>query len=65
MPGAADANRHARSSKPVTIKPNTSDGGLLLRWRSFGPRELTRFKELLEKPVKLKPGWPDSEDMAT
>ncbi|KAH1032323.1 hypothetical protein J1N35_044497 [Gossypium stocksii] len=33
--------------------------------RSFGPRELARFKELLEKPVKLKPGWPDDEDMAT
>ncbi|KAH1056814.1 hypothetical protein J1N35_034879 [Gossypium stocksii] len=54
-----------QSSKPVTIAPNVSDGGLLLRWESFGPQELARFKELLEKPVRLKSGWPDSEDMAT
>ncbi|MFQ6658941.1 hypothetical protein Gotur_028017 [Gossypium turneri] len=26
------------SSKPVTIAPNASNGGLLLRWGSFGPR---------------------------
>ncbi|KAH1092289.1 hypothetical protein J1N35_019546 [Gossypium stocksii] len=58
-------NVTGQSSKPVTIEPNASDGGLLLRWGSFGPRELAQFKELLEKPVKLKPGWPDSEDMAT
>ncbi|KAH1092370.1 hypothetical protein J1N35_019627 [Gossypium stocksii] len=58
-------NVTGQSSKPVTIEPDASDGGLLLRWGSFGPRELARFKELLEKPVKLKPGWPDSEDMAT
>ncbi|KAK5842325.1 hypothetical protein PVK06_004664 [Gossypium arboreum] len=45
-----------QSSKPVTIEPNASDGGLLLRWGLFGPRELARFKELLEKPVRLKPG---------
>ncbi|MFQ6621478.1 hypothetical protein Gotur_002894 [Gossypium turneri] len=32
---------------------------------TFRPRELARFKELLEKPVRLKPGWPDNEDMAT
>ncbi|MFQ6637493.1 hypothetical protein Gotur_012638 [Gossypium turneri] len=44
-----------RSSKPETIAPNASNGGLLLRWGSFGLRELARFKELLEKPVKLKP----------
>ncbi|XP_016737757.1 uncharacterized protein [Gossypium hirsutum] len=37
-----------QSSKPVTITPNASNEGLLLRWGSFGPRELTRFKELLE-----------------
>ncbi|KAH1082672.1 hypothetical protein J1N35_022433 [Gossypium stocksii] len=49
----------------MTIAPNASDGGLLLRWGSFGPQELARFKELLEKPVRLKPSWPDSEDMAT
>ncbi|KAH1055488.1 hypothetical protein J1N35_033553 [Gossypium stocksii] len=39
-----------QSSKPVTIAPNASDGGLLLRWGLFDPRELARFKELLEKP---------------
>ncbi|KAK5836735.1 hypothetical protein PVK06_012535 [Gossypium arboreum] len=54
-----------QNSKPVTIAPNASDGGLLFRWGSFGPRELAQFKELLEKLVKLKPDWPDSEDMAT
>ncbi|MBA0855849.1 hypothetical protein Goshw_020093 [Gossypium schwendimanii] len=43
--------------------PNASNGGLLFRWRSFSPRELARFKELLEKPVRLKLGWPDNEDM--
>ncbi|KAK5841938.1 hypothetical protein PVK06_004264 [Gossypium arboreum] len=58
-------NVKGQSSKPVTIEPNTSDGGLLLRWGSFSPRELAQFKELLEKSVKLKHGWPDSEDMAT
>ncbi|KAK5811831.1 hypothetical protein PVK06_027204 [Gossypium arboreum] len=35
------------------------------RWGSFSLRELARFKELLEKPVRLKPGWPDNEYMAT
>ncbi|MFQ6652882.1 hypothetical protein Gotur_024551 [Gossypium turneri] len=58
-------NVTGRSSKPVTIAPNASNGGLLLRWGSFGPQELARFKELLDKPVRLKPGWPDNEEMAT
>ncbi|KAK5818381.1 hypothetical protein PVK06_023317 [Gossypium arboreum] len=58
-------NVTGQSSKLVTIEPNASDGGLLLRWGSFGPRKLAQFKELLEKPVRLKPSWPDSEDMAT
>ncbi|MFQ6651318.1 hypothetical protein Gotur_023663 [Gossypium turneri] len=53
------------SSKLVTIAPNASNGGPLLRWGSFGPPELARFKELLEKPIRLKPGWSDNEDMAT
>ncbi|KAL1074424.1 hypothetical protein V6Z11_D11G288400 [Gossypium hirsutum] len=48
-------NVTGRSSKPVTIAPNASNGGLLLRWGSFGPRELARFSEQLEEPVKLKP----------
>ncbi|MBA0868612.1 hypothetical protein Goshw_016270 [Gossypium schwendimanii] len=30
-------------------------GGLSIRWGSFSPLELARFKELLEKPVRLKP----------
>ncbi|KAK5775319.1 hypothetical protein PVK06_043194 [Gossypium arboreum] len=30
-------NVTGQSSKPVTIEPNASDGGLLLRWGSFGP----------------------------
>ncbi|KAK8301352.1 hypothetical protein V6Z11_D04G014000 [Gossypium hirsutum] len=58
-------NVTGRSSKPVTSVPNASNGGLLLRWGSFGPQELARFKKILEKPVRLKPGWPDSEKMAT
>ncbi|KAH1129733.1 hypothetical protein J1N35_001111 [Gossypium stocksii] len=58
-------NVTGQSSKPVTITPNASDGGLLLRWGSFGLRELARFKELLEKPIRLKPSWPDDEYMAT
>ncbi|KAK5842548.1 hypothetical protein PVK06_004920 [Gossypium arboreum] len=41
------------------------DGGECHRWRSFGLRELARFKELLEKHVRLKPGWSDSKYMAT
>ncbi|MFQ6630504.1 hypothetical protein Gotur_009118, partial [Gossypium turneri] len=44
-----------RSSKPVTIAPNASNGGLLLRWGSFGTQELARFKQLLDKSVRLKP----------
>ncbi|KAK5832982.1 hypothetical protein PVK06_016791 [Gossypium arboreum] len=31
-------NVTGQSSKPVTIEPNASDGGLLLRWGSFGPQ---------------------------
>ncbi|MFQ6650208.1 hypothetical protein Gotur_022678, partial [Gossypium turneri] len=42
-------NVTGRSPKPVTIAPNASNGGLLLRWGSFGPRELARFKELQDK----------------
>ncbi|KAK5792783.1 hypothetical protein PVK06_033905 [Gossypium arboreum] len=49
----------------VQSQPNAFDGDLLLRWGSLSPRELARFKELLEKPVRLKPGWLDSEDMTT
>ncbi|KAH1113944.1 hypothetical protein J1N35_007322 [Gossypium stocksii] len=39
--------------------------GLSIRWGTFSPRELAQFKELLEKPVRLKPSWPDNEDIAT
>ncbi|KAH1066996.1 hypothetical protein J1N35_031983 [Gossypium stocksii] len=44
---------------------NAPHGGLSIRWGLFGPRELTQFKELLEKPVRLKPEWPNDKDMAT
>ncbi|MBA0855326.1 hypothetical protein Goshw_012073 [Gossypium schwendimanii] len=30
-------------------------GGLSIRWETFSPRELARFKELLEKLARLKP----------
>ncbi|MBA0680104.1 hypothetical protein Goari_011826 [Gossypium aridum] len=53
------------NSKPMTIAPNASNGGLMCRWGSFGPQKLARFGKLLEKPVRLKIGWPDNEDMAT
>ncbi|KAK5835089.1 hypothetical protein PVK06_010774 [Gossypium arboreum] len=58
-------NVTGRSSKPMTIAPNVSNGGLLFRWGSFGPQELARFGKLLEKPVRLKPKWPNDEDMTT
>ncbi|MBA0858168.1 hypothetical protein Goshw_022399, partial [Gossypium schwendimanii] len=54
-----------KSEKPLTNAQDAPYGGLLIRWGSFGPQELARFKELLDKPVKLKPGWPDNEEMAT
>ncbi|KAH1046316.1 hypothetical protein J1N35_037100 [Gossypium stocksii] len=56
---------HGQSSKPVTMAQDAPYGGLSIRWGSFSPHELARFKELLEKPIRLKPSWPDSEDMAT
>ncbi|MFQ6640822.1 hypothetical protein Gotur_015730 [Gossypium turneri] len=49
----------------MTIVQHAPHGGLSIRWGTFSPRELARFKELLEKPVGLKPGWSDNEDMAT
>ncbi|MBA0776545.1 hypothetical protein Gotri_011528 [Gossypium trilobum] len=49
-------NVTGHSSKPVTITPNASNEGLLSRWGSFSPPELARLKELLKKPVRLKPG---------
>ncbi|KAH1131590.1 hypothetical protein J1N35_002968 [Gossypium stocksii] len=46
-----------RSSKPMTIAPNASNGGLLCRWGPFGLQELAQFNKLLEKPVRLKPAF--------
>ncbi|KAH1113491.1 hypothetical protein J1N35_006869 [Gossypium stocksii] len=54
-----------QSAKPMTIVPNVSHGGISFRWRSFGPQELTQFKELLKNPIRLKPRWPNDKDMAT
>ncbi|MBA0733907.1 hypothetical protein Gogos_017870 [Gossypium gossypioides] len=54
-----------QSAKPLTMAQKVPHGGLSIRWGTFSLRELARFKELLEKPVILKPGWPDNEDMAT
>ncbi|MBA0763399.1 hypothetical protein Gotri_012843, partial [Gossypium trilobum] len=50
-------NFTGHGSKPMTITPNASDGGLLYRWGSFRPQELAQFGKLLEKPVILKAGW--------
>ncbi|KAG8498201.1 hypothetical protein CXB51_006628 [Gossypium anomalum] len=58
-------NVTGQSSKPVTMAQDAPHGGRSIRWGSFSPRELARFQELLEKPVRLKPGWPNSKDMAT
>ncbi|MBA0754249.1 hypothetical protein Gogos_020473, partial [Gossypium gossypioides] len=49
-------NVTGQSAKPVTIVQDTLHGGLSIRWGTFSPRELARFKELLEKRVRLKPG---------
>ncbi|KAH1047127.1 hypothetical protein J1N35_037911 [Gossypium stocksii] len=38
-------------------------GGLSRICGLFSPQKLARFKELLEKPARLKSGWPDNEDM--
>ncbi|KAH1066012.1 hypothetical protein J1N35_030999 [Gossypium stocksii] len=57
--------RKRPSTKPMTIAQDVPHGGRTIRWGSFSPRELTRFQELLEKPVRLKLDWPDNEDMAT
>lgn len=54
-----------QSAKPVTMPQEAPHGGLSIRWGTFSPQELARFKELLKKPIRLKPGWPNDEDMAT
>ncbi|KAH1046881.1 hypothetical protein J1N35_037665, partial [Gossypium stocksii] len=48
-------NFMAQTTKPVTMAQDALHGGLLIRWETFSPGELARFKELLEKPVSLKP----------
>ncbi|MBA0752373.1 hypothetical protein Gogos_001214 [Gossypium gossypioides] len=55
----------AKIKKPVTMAQNAPHRGRSIRWGIFSPRELARFQELLEKPVRLKPDWPDNEDMTT
>ncbi|KAH1122190.1 hypothetical protein J1N35_005350 [Gossypium stocksii] len=42
------------SSKHVNITKSAFQGGLSVKWGIFGPRELARFKKLMEKPVRLK-----------
>ncbi|MBA0664138.1 hypothetical protein Goklo_004187 [Gossypium klotzschianum] len=54
-----------QSAKPVTMAQDVPHGGLSIRWGTFSPRELAQFKELLEKPVRLKLSWPGNEDMET
>ncbi|MBA0672771.1 hypothetical protein Goklo_029169 [Gossypium klotzschianum] len=56
-------NVTGQNAKPVTKAHDAPHEGLSIRWGSFSPRELARFKELFEKPIRLKPGWPDNEDM--
>ncbi|MBA0869993.1 hypothetical protein Goshw_006262 [Gossypium schwendimanii] len=43
-----------QSAKPVTMAQDAPHGGPLIRWGIFSPREMARFKELSEKPVRLK-----------
>ncbi|MBA0734147.1 hypothetical protein Gogos_018090 [Gossypium gossypioides] len=54
-----------QSAKPVTMAQDAPHRGLSIRWGIFSPRELARFRELLEKPIRLNPGWLDNEDMET
>ncbi|KAH1083609.1 hypothetical protein J1N35_023370 [Gossypium stocksii] len=54
-----------QSAKPVTMAQDMPDRGLSIRCGSFSSRELARFKELLEKLIRLKPGWLDNEDIET
>ncbi|MBA0610132.1 hypothetical protein Godav_011017 [Gossypium davidsonii] len=54
-----------QSAKPVTMAQEVPHRGLSIRWGTFSPQELARFRKLLKKPVRLKPSWPDDEDMAT
>ncbi|MBA0756451.1 hypothetical protein Gogos_020374 [Gossypium gossypioides] len=63
--GGNVASVMGRSAKPVTMAQEAPHGGLSIRWGIFSPQELARFRELLEKPIRLKPGWPDDEDMTT
>ncbi|MBA0762964.1 hypothetical protein Gotri_012505 [Gossypium trilobum] len=44
-----------QSAKPMTMAQDAPHRSLSIRWGSFSQRELARFKELLEKPVRLKP----------
>ncbi|KAG8488057.1 hypothetical protein CXB51_018328 [Gossypium anomalum] len=52
-----EENVTGQSSKPVTMAQAAPHGGRSIRWGSFSPRELAQFQELLEKPVRLKPGF--------
>ncbi|KAL1067695.1 hypothetical protein V6Z11_D12G147400 [Gossypium hirsutum] len=54
-----------QSAKPVTFTQDAPHGGLSIRWGTFSLRELAQFKDLLEKPIRLKPIWLDNDDMAT
>ncbi|KAH1098524.1 hypothetical protein J1N35_015445 [Gossypium stocksii] len=45
-------NVTSQSAKPMTMVQDVPHRGLLIRWRSFSPRDLARFQELLEKPVR-------------
>ncbi|MBA0879960.1 hypothetical protein Goshw_014843 [Gossypium schwendimanii] len=39
----------------MTMAQDAPHGGLSIRWGTFSQPELARFKELLEKPVRLNP----------
>ena len=58
-------NVTGQSAKPVTMPQEAPHGGLSIRWGTFSPQELAQFRVLLKKPVRLKPSWPDGEDMET
>ncbi|MBA0819203.1 hypothetical protein Gohar_003788, partial [Gossypium harknessii] len=53
----------AKVSKEVTTRLQDKLRGNQGNERVPSPQELARFKELLEKPVRLKPGWSDNENM--
>ncbi|MBA0869098.1 hypothetical protein Goshw_023142 [Gossypium schwendimanii] len=50
-----EATSKGQNAKLVTMAQEAPHEGLSIRWGTFSPRELARFRKLLEKLVRLKP----------